>query len=69
MTVRGSRAQGIVFTFINGTITAVTITSGSATGTALPGPVPLTFDPADLLSYAAATADFSLPAPSPAPWW
>ena len=52
--------QGIVFTFINGNITAVTITSASVSGTALPGTVPLSFDPVDLLPEDTATADIAL---------
>ena len=49
-----------MFTFINGNITAVTITSASVSGTALPGTVPLSFDPTDLLVEETATADIAL---------
>jgi hypothetical protein len=52
--------QGVVFTFINGNVTAVTITSASVSGTALPGTVPLSFDPTDLLVEETATADIAL---------
>lgn len=53
--------QGIQLTFINGNVTAVTITGATASGTLLPAPLDLTFVPADLSVEEAATADFVFP--------
>ena len=53
-------SQGIVFTFINGNVTAVTITSAQASGTLLPAAVPLTFAPTGLLPEETATADIAV---------
>jgi hypothetical protein len=53
--------QGIVLTFINGNVTAVSITGATATGSLLDGPVALTFDPTELLPEETAQADISVP--------